>query len=105
MRVVLDLDRPTSGVALVKGHDYTESQAPLAGLGALLDATAVDKFRPARNHLLALGPTVGGGARRVEEVLGPVGLTEVARKPAGSFSLAWASGSGSPLRCRPMRRW
>ena len=94
MRMVLGLDRPTSGVALVNGRDYTESQAPIAELGALLDAKAVDKGRSARNHLLALGATVGIGARRVDELLELVGLTEVARKSAGSFSLGMGQRLG-----------
>lgn len=94
MRMILGLDRPTSGVALVNGHDYTESQAPIAELGALLDAKAVDKGRSARNHLLALGATVGIGARRVDELLELVGLSEVARKPAGSFSLGMGQRLG-----------
>jgi ABC-2 type transport system ATP-binding protein len=94
MRMVLGLDRPTSGVALVNGRDYTQSQAPLAELGALLDATGLDKGRSARNHLLALGATVGIGGRRVDEVLALVGLTEVAHRPAGAFSLGMGQRLG-----------
>jgi ABC-2 type transport system ATP-binding protein len=94
MRMILGLDRPTSGRVLVNGRPYVESAAPIAELGALLDARAVDKGRSARNHLLALGATVGVGARRVEEVLDSVGLTEVAGKPAGSFSLGMGQRLG-----------
>src|SRR5688500_3470230 len=68
-RMIVGLDRPTSGTALVNGHPYTESRAPLAEVGTLLDAKAVDGGRSARNHLLALGATVGIGRRRVDEVL------------------------------------
>jgi ABC-2 type transport system ATP-binding protein len=66
MRMILGLDRPTSGAALVNGRPYVDSPAPLAEVGALLDAGAVDSSRSARNHLLALGATVGIGppARR-----------------------------------------
>jgi ABC-2 type transport system ATP-binding protein len=94
MRMILGLDRPTSGVALVNGRPYAELSAPLAEVGALLDAKAVDRGRSARNHLLALGATVGVGGRRVDEVLAAVGLTEVALKPAGSFSLGMGQRLG-----------
>ena len=94
MRMILGLDRPTSGEALVDGRSYTSAPAPLAELGALLEAKAVDKGRSARNHLLALGATVGVGAARVDELLEVVGLADVARKPAGSFSLGMGQRLG-----------
>lgn len=94
MRAIVGLDRPTSGVALVNGRPYVDAPAPLAEVGALLDAKGVDKGRSARNHLLALGATVGIGARRVDEVLGTVGLTEVAGKAAGTFSLGMGQRLG-----------
>ena len=94
MRMILGLDRPTSGRALVNGRPYAESTAPLAELGALLDAKAVDKTRSARNHLLAVGATVGIGRHRVDEVLEQVGLTHVASHAAGSFSLGMGQRLG-----------
>ena len=94
MRMILGLDRPTSGAALVNGRPYVDAPAPLAEVGALLDAKAVDSSRSARNHLLALGATVGIGPRRVDEVLASVGLTEVAHKSAGSFSLGMGQRLG-----------
>ena len=94
MRMILGLHRPTSGVALVNGRPYVASVAPLAEVGALLDAEGVDASRSARNHLLALGATVGIGTRRVDEVLAAVGLSEVAHKPAGSFSLGMGQRLG-----------
>ncbi|WP_039791082.1 ABC transporter ATP-binding protein [Amycolatopsis sp. ATCC 39116] len=94
MRMIVGLDRPTSGSALVNGHPYVTSRAPLAEVGALLDAKAVDGGRSARNHLLALGATVGIDARRVDEVLASVGLTDVAHKPAKSFSLGMGQRLG-----------
>jgi ABC-2 type transport system ATP-binding protein len=94
MRMILGLDRPTSGRALVNGRSYVDSAAPMAELGALLDARAVDKNRTARNHLLALAATIGIGARRVDEVLDSVGLSDVAGKPAGSFSLGMGQRLG-----------
>ena len=94
MRMILGLDRPTSGRALVDGRSYVTSTAPIAEIGALLDAKAVDKRRSARNHLLALGATVGIGGSRVDELLEVVGLTHVANKPAGSFSLGMGQRLG-----------
>lgn len=94
MRSILGLDRPTSGTATVNGREFRDAPAPLAELGALLEAKAVDKGRSARNHLLALGATIGIGARRVDEVLELVGLTDVARKRAGGFSLGMGQRLG-----------
>jgi ABC-2 type transport system ATP-binding protein len=94
MRMILGLDRPTSGRATVNGRSYVASPAPLAELGALLDAKSVDKGRSARNHLIALGATVGIGATRVDELLEVVGLADVARKPAGRFSLGMGQRLG-----------
>lgn len=94
MRVVLGLDRPSRGQALVDGRPYRDSPAPLAHVGALLDGKAFDRSRSARNHLRAVGAVAGVGASRVDEVLGLVGLTEVARKPAGTFSLGMGQRLG-----------
>lgn len=94
MRVVLGLDRPTSGAALVNGRPYVDSRAPLAEVGALLDAKGTDGGRTARNHLLALGATVGVGPRRVDEVLGTVGLSHVAGKRTREFSLGMGQRLG-----------
>jgi ABC-2 type transport system ATP-binding protein len=94
MRMILGLDRPTAGTALVNGRSFTRSSAPLSEIGALLDGRAVDKGRSARNHLRALAATLGIGRRRVEEVLDIVGLTEVAHQSAGSFSLGMSQRLG-----------
>ncbi len=63
-------------------------------IGALLDAKAVDKGRSARNHLRAVGATVGIGKKRVDTVLEMVGLADVAKKSAGSFSLGMGQRLG-----------
>jgi len=94
MRMILGLDRPTSGQALVNGRPYRDSPAPISELGALLDAKAVDRNRSARNHLRALGATVGIGPARVDELLEAVGLADVAGQPAGSFSLGMGQRLG-----------
>ncbi|MFF4315211.1 ATP-binding cassette domain-containing protein [Streptomyces sp. 900105755] len=87
MRVILGLDRPDGGSALVGGRRYQELRTPFTHLGALLDAAAVQPARTARHHLLWLAHSQGLGAGRVEEVLGQVGLGDVAHRKAGGFSL------------------
>lgn len=94
MRMILGLDRPTDGAARVNGRAYAESPAPLREVGALLDAKAMDKARTARNHLKCLAATLGIGAARVDEVLGMVGIEEVADRPAGGFSLGMGQRLG-----------
>ena len=86
MRMILGLDRPTSGAAHVNGRPYVESPAPLQEVGALIDAKDVHGGRSARNHLLALAQAGGIARARVEQVLELVGLTDVADKRVGSFS-------------------
>jgi ABC-2 type transport system ATP-binding protein len=87
MRMILGLDRPTSGEVTIAGRQYGTLKRPLFNVGALLDATAVPAGRSARNHLAALARSNGIGRRRVDEVLADVGLSEVARKRVGTFSL------------------
>ena len=94
MRLILGLDRPTSGTAIINGRPYLESAWPLAEIGALLDARAIDKGRSARNHLLALGATIGVGSARVDHLLELVGLAEVGSKSAGGFSLGMGQRLG-----------
>jgi len=87
IRLVLGLDAPTSGVALVGGRRYAELPHPLRVVGALLDAGAVHGGRSAFDHLLWLAHTHGIGRARVAAVLEQVGLAGVARKRVGGFSL------------------
>ncbi|TWE11702.1 ATP-binding cassette domain-containing protein [Rudaeicoccus suwonensis] len=94
MRMLLGLDRPSAGTALINGVSYTDLQAPLCEVGALLEARAIHTGRSARNHLLAMATTNGIPARRVDEVLDIVGLTDVARKRAGGFSLGMGQRLG-----------
>ena len=94
MRMVLGLDRPTSGSVLVNGSSYRNSPAPVQEIGALLEAKGFDKARSARNHLIALAASAGIGTSRVDEVLGMVGLTDVARQKAGGFSLGMGQRLG-----------
>lgn len=94
MRLVLGLDAPTSGRATVNGRPYADHPAPLAEVGALLEARAVHTGRSARNHLLALAATHGIVARRVDDVIELVGLAEVASRRVGSFSLGMGQRLG-----------
>ena len=87
MRLILGLDAPTEGRALVNGLLAAELEAPMSEIGALLEAHAVHPKRSARNHLRALAATTGIGDRRVAEVIELVGLEEVARQAVGGFSL------------------
>ncbi|MFJ1702840.1 ABC transporter ATP-binding protein [Kitasatospora sp. NPDC088346] len=87
MRMVLGLDRPTSGTALVHGRPYRELAEPLRRVGALLDAGAVHGGRTARGHLRWLAHSNGIGDARVDEVLALVGLSEVAGRRIRGFSL------------------
>ncbi|MFC8501325.1 ABC transporter ATP-binding protein [Pedococcus sp. NPDC057267] len=94
MRMILGLDAPTSGTVLVNGKRYGQHRAPLHEVGALLEARSVHTGRSAYNHLLALAQTAGIPRRRVQEVIDVVGLQEVARKRAGSFSLGMGQRLG-----------
>ncbi|WP_238016243.1 ATP-binding cassette domain-containing protein [Dactylosporangium sp. AC04546] len=87
MRVILGLDAADAGTALVEGRPYRALRHPLRHVGSLLDASALQPGRTARNHLLWLAHSQGLGARRVDEVLERSGLQGVARRRAGDFSL------------------
>jgi DNA-binding CsgD family transcriptional regulator len=87
MRLILGLDYPSIGTVTINGKPYAQLPSPMHEVGALLDAGAVHSGRTARNHLLCLAQTNGIGRRRVDEVLGIVGLTDVAGKRSKGFSL------------------
>jgi ABC-2 type transport system ATP-binding protein len=87
MRVVLGLDAPDAGTALIGGRSYQSLRRPLTGVGALLDAAALQPSRSARNHLLWLAHSHGLTASRVDEVVAQSGLQAVIRRKAGGYSL------------------
>jgi ABC-2 type transport system ATP-binding protein len=87
MRVILGLDEPDEGSALVGGRPYRTIRRPLTSLGSLLDASALQPGRTGRNHLLWLAHSQGLTATRVDEVLGLVGLEQAGRRKAGGYSL------------------
>jgi len=94
MRMILGLDRPTAGSVTVNGHRYADSPAPLREVGALLEARALHPGRSARDHLRWMAVSNGIPAARVDEVLDLVGLTEVAGKRVGKFSLGMGQRLG-----------
>ena len=94
MRLILGLDRPTAGTVTVDGRTHRRAASPMHEVGALLDARAVHGGRSARSHLLCLAQTNGIPARRVDEVLGIVGLSDVARKRSKTFSLGMSQRLG-----------
>ncbi len=87
MRLLLGLDSPDDGEALVNGRRYATLEKPLTQVGALLDADAIHPSRRARDHLLWMARSNQISDSRVDEVLDLVGLAAVARKRAGGFSL------------------
>ncbi|MFJ8132840.1 ABC transporter ATP-binding protein [Streptomyces hydrogenans] len=87
MRLVLGLDRPTSGTATVGGRPYVTLDEPLRTVGALLDAQAAHPSRTGRDHLRFLAASNGLPARRVDEVLAETGLEPAARRRIKGYSL------------------
>jgi len=94
MRLILGLDHPDAGHAAIGGRRYRDLGWPLREVGALLEARAWHPGRTARSHLAALAASNDIGRRRVDEVLGMVGLAEVAGQRAGKFSLGMAQRLG-----------
>jgi ABC-2 type transport system ATP-binding protein len=87
MRVILGLDAPDTGTALIGGQRYLSLRHPLSHVGSLLDAAALQPSRSARNHLLWLAHSQGLTARRVDAVIEQAGLERAARRKAGGYSL------------------
>lgn len=87
IRVVLGLDAPDDGQALVGGQSYQSLRHPLRHVGALVDAAALQPSRTGRNHLLWMARSQEIPARRVDEVIDLVGLAGAARRKAGGYSL------------------
>ncbi len=94
MRLILGLDRPDCGYALIGGRSYRELRWPLREVGSMLEARSFHPGRPARAHLAALAASNAIPRTRVDEVLGMVGLESAARSRAGGFSLGMAQRLG-----------
>ncbi|WP_153034555.1 ABC transporter ATP-binding protein [Amycolatopsis sp. YIM 10] len=94
MRMVLGLDRPSRGTVTIGGRSYADIPAPPREIGAVLDAKAVHSGRSAHAHLKWMAQAGGIPVRRVDEVLDQVGLTAVAGRRAGDFSLGMSQRLG-----------
>src|SRR5215472_4340264 len=94
MRVITGLDAPTAGTATVNGRRYHDLSWPLREVGALLEARAIHPGRSAHAHLWMLAQTNDIPRRRVDEVLGVVGLSDVEHQRAGQFSLGMGQRLG-----------
>jgi ABC-2 type transport system ATP-binding protein len=94
MRVILGLDHPTKGRVTIDGKKYEDLKSPLREVGALLDAKAVHPGRTARNHLRALAASNRIKWSRVDEVLEFTGISSVANKKVGGFSLGMSQRLG-----------
>ena len=94
MRLILGLDARRPGSVTVNGKLLSRAPGPLHEVGALLEARSVHTGRSAYNHLLALAQTHGIPKRRVDELIDLVGLHDVARKRAGTFSLGMGQRLG-----------
>ncbi|MPY57649.1 ABC transporter ATP-binding protein [Streptomyces spongiae] len=94
MRMIIGLDSPTAGSVTVNGRSYSRHSAPLQEIGTLLEAKSVHPGRSAVNHLMALAHTHGIPRSRVEEVIELAGLTSVATKRVGAFSLGMGQRLG-----------
>ena len=94
MRLMVGLDRPTVGEVTIAGRPFAEHRSPLAVAGVLLDAKGVHPGRTARSHLRGLAATHRIGSRRVDQVLELTGLTQVAHRRVGGFSLGMGQRLG-----------
>lgn len=94
MRMIVGLDTPTSGSALIDGTRYADFHRPLTKVGTLLDAKWVHPNRSAVNHLRWIAAANGFSRKRVDEVLDIVGLSNVAGRKAGKFSLGMGQRLG-----------
>ncbi|QIM16905.1 ATP-binding cassette domain-containing protein [Leucobacter insecticola] len=94
LRILLGLDRPTLGTALVEGKPYRTLREPLRTVGSMLDGSGAHRSRTAQDHLGWVARSNGIPRRRVAEVLDEVGLAEAARTRVGKFSLGMGQRLG-----------
>ncbi len=94
LQMVMGLDAPTAGTVTIGGRPYASLRRPLFEVGAMLDANAVHEGRSAQDHLRWVAQSNGIGRSRVDEVLAMVGLTSVAKRRAGLFSMGMGQRLG-----------
>jgi ABC-2 type transport system ATP-binding protein len=94
LRMILGLDRPDHGTALVGGIPYHWLRQPLREVGSSLEAKSFQPGRSARAHLAALAASNGLSPHRVDAVLELTGLADAANRRAGTFSLGMGQRLG-----------
>jgi ABC-2 type transport system ATP-binding protein len=94
MRMIMGLDAPDAGSVKINGREYRDLALPLREVGALLEAKAIHPGRSAYNHLLYLARSNDIPRTRIDEVIEMVGLTTVAKRRAGKFSLGMGQRLG-----------
>lgn len=94
LRILLGLDRPSSGTALVDGRPYRSLRDPIRTVGSMLDGSGAHRSRTARNHLAWVARAGGIPRKRIDDVLGQVGLAEASRTRVGTFSLGMGQRLG-----------
>ncbi|WP_460772878.1 ATP-binding cassette domain-containing protein [Microbacterium sp. GXF7504] len=87
LRMLLGLVAPTSGRTRIGGKAYADLKDPLRTVGAALEATSFHPGRTAAGHLAVYSRAAGIPRSRADEVLGLVGLADVAGRKVGGFSL------------------
>ena len=94
LRILLDLDRPTGGTALIDGRPYRTLRDPLRTVGSMLDGSGAHRSRTARNHLAWVARSNGISSHRVGAVLEQVGLADAGRTRVSKFSLGMGQRLG-----------
>ncbi len=94
MRILLGLDRATSGTALIDGVPYKDIDRPLWTVGSMLDGPGAAKGRTARAHLSWVAQSNGVPKHRIDEVLDMTGLAEAGRSRIRGFSLGMGQRLG-----------
>ncbi|XVQ06753.1 ABC transporter ATP-binding protein [Spirillospora sp. CA-255316] len=87
MRIVLGLDRPSSGSATIEGRPLREHAAPQRVVGAVLEAGGAPAGMTARAHLRWLAAAGRIPDARADDLLEQVGLAAVATRRVGALSL------------------
>ncbi|RTE51375.1 ABC transporter [Actinotignum sanguinis] len=87
IRLLVGLEPPTHGQALIFGHPYRQLDYPLRYVGTLLGGSGATRSRTVRQHLAWIAATHHFASQRIDEVLHTVGLDHVATRKAGKLSL------------------